>query len=122
LTGPGTESPESARPIRSILIDFRCSNGIRDVVCAKLFRSDYTRDKAKLCAICHANHLQNSSAKRIRSTIAQRQKPLFHRMFFKFLRFIHKRIASLTCAGDQVRCCALDGPASCHFARADTVR
>jgi hypothetical protein len=32
--------PNQRDPIRSILIDFRCSNGLRDVVCAKLFRSE----------------------------------------------------------------------------------
>jgi hypothetical protein len=67
--------PNRRAAIRPILIDFRYSNRLFDVVCAKLFR---TSTAAKLCAICDAYHLQNSSAKRIRATIPQRQKPLFH--------------------------------------------
>jgi hypothetical protein len=122
LVGREPNHPNRRAAIRSILIDFRCSNRLFDVVCAKLFRTSNTRTAAKLCAICDVDHLQNSSAKRIRATIPQRQKPLFHRMFFKFLRFVHKRIASAACARDQVRCCTLDCPASCHFARAYTLR
>jgi hypothetical protein len=122
LAGREPNRPNRRAAIRSILIDFPCSNGLFNVVCAKLFRSSNTRTAAKLCAICDADHPQNSSAKRIRATIPYRQKPLFLRMFFKFLRFMHKRIASAACARDQVRCCTLDGPASCHFARAYTLR
>jgi hypothetical protein len=122
LVGREPNHPNRRAAIRSILIDFRCSNRLFDVVCAKLFRTSNTRTAAKLCAICEVDHLQNSSAKRIRATIPQRQKPLFHQMFFKFLRFVHKRIASAACARDQVQCCTLDGPASCHFARAYKLR
>jgi hypothetical protein len=120
--GAEPNHPNHRGPIRSILIDFRCSKGLRAVVCAKLFRSNNTRIALKFCAICDADHLQNSSAKHIRATTTQRQKPLFHRMFFKFPRFMHKHISSVSCARDQIRSFALDGPASCGFARAYTFR
>src|SRR5262249_5146587 len=102
--------PNQHGPIRAILIDFHWSRGLRVVGCAKLFRSSETRAAAKLCAICDTYRRQKSPAKRIRATITQRQKPLFHRMFFNFLLFRHKRISSAPPAPDQVRCCALDGP------------
>src|SRR5262249_858041 len=111
--GRRTNRPNQHGPIRSILIDFHWSRGLRFVGCAKLFRSSETRAAAKLCAICDTYRRQKSPAKRIRATITQRQKPLFHLMFFKFLRFMHKRISSAPLARDQVRSFAFDGPASC---------
>jgi hypothetical protein len=68
--------PNRRAAIRSILIDFRCSSGLFNMVCAKLFRTSITRTAAKLCAICDADHLQNSSAKRIRANDTAATKTL----------------------------------------------
>jgi hypothetical protein len=76
LVGREPNHPNRRAAIRSILIDFRCSNGLFNMVCAKLFRTSNTRTAAKLCAICDADHLQNSSAKRIRANNTAATKTL----------------------------------------------
>jgi hypothetical protein len=81
LAGREPNHPNRRAAIRSILIDFRCSDGLFTLVCAKLFRTGNTGTAAKLCAICGADHPQNSSAKRIRATIPQRQNPCFIECF-----------------------------------------